>query len=129
MAVLLITHDLGVVAETCSRLLVMYAGRIVETSPAAEFFTQQCHPYGAALLRCLPQVGAEQERLFRIEGSPPDPIHLPPGCRFAPRCHLAQPRCAAEDQVLLPSPLGPQRSVACWRAEELLEQERRHVYA
>lgn len=128
MAILLITHDLGVVAETCSRVVVMYAGRIVETSPADEFFVQQAHPYSAALLRCLPQAGGEQGRLFRIEGAPPDPLRMPPGCRFGPRCPLTQERCRLEDQRLLPSSLGTERQTACWRSDELLEQERRHAF-
>jgi oligopeptide/dipeptide ABC transporter ATP-binding protein len=99
MAVLFITHDLGVVAEQARRVVVMYAGRVVERAPTAALFDAPAHPYAAALLRCVPGEG-EAERLETIEGSVPSPAALPPGCRFAPRCPRAIAACDAADPPL-----------------------------
>ena len=86
-AMLLITHDLGVVARYADRVAVMYAGRIVEAAPARELYAQPRHPYTEALLRSVPRLDSpEDHRLAAIEGQPPDLAHLPPGCAFAPRC-------------------------------------------
>ena len=108
---LLITHDLGVIAETADRLAVMYAGRIVETGPAASVLAAPRHPYTAGLLRSMP--GHSGERLVPIEGQPPSPMALPTGCAFHPRCPVGQgdPRCARNAPVLQPA--GPGRQVAC----------------
>ena len=101
LAVLLITHDLGVVAEVADRVAVMYTGRIVEESPVAELFARPKHPYTEGLLRSVPKLtNAElnkNERLETIEGVVPSPTDLPPGCHFAPRCRHRMPRCTAEE--------------------------------
>ncbi len=97
LAVLLITHDLGVVAETADRVAVMYTGRIVEESPVDELFARPKHPYTEGLLRSVPKLTIEeakkQKRLETIEGTVPSPTQLPPGCHFAPRCPHRMPRC------------------------------------
>lgn len=99
LGVLLITHDLGVVAEVADRVAVMYTGRIVEESPVEELFARPKHPYTEGLLRSVPKLTAEHaakvERLETIEGVVPSPTALPPGCHFAPRCSHRMPRCAA----------------------------------
>jgi oligopeptide/dipeptide ABC transporter ATP-binding protein len=104
LAVLLITHDLGVVAEVADRVAVMYTGRIVEESPVQELFTRPKHPYTEGLLRSVPKLTTEQvakkERLETIEGTVPSPTDLPPGCHFAPRCPYRLPRCT-EEEILL----------------------------
>jgi oligopeptide/dipeptide ABC transporter ATP-binding protein len=101
LAVLLITHDLGVVAEVADRVAVMYTGRIVEESPVEELFARPKHPYTEGLLRSVPKLTSttvvKQERLDTIEGTVPSPTDLPPGCHFAPRCPHRMPRCTAEE--------------------------------
>jgi oligopeptide/dipeptide ABC transporter ATP-binding protein len=101
LAVLLITHDLGVVAEVADRVAVMYTGRIVEESPVEELFARPKHPYTEGLLRSVPKLTGEdvikKERLETIEGVVPSPTDLPPGCHFAPRCPHRMPRCTAEE--------------------------------
>jgi len=102
MSILLITHDLGVVAEVCDRVCVMYAGRIVETARAAQLFKQPRHPYTFGLFQSLPEThAAGEKRLREIRGTVPNPLHWPSGCRFRTRCFKAQPRCAAEDPALV----------------------------
>ena len=100
LAVLLITHDLGVVAEVADRVAVMYTGRIVENSPVEELFARPKHPYTEGLLRSVPRLTsaavAKKERLETIEGTVPSPTELPPGCHFAPRCPYRMPRCTQE---------------------------------
>jgi oligopeptide/dipeptide ABC transporter ATP-binding protein len=97
LAVLLITHDLGVVAEVADRVAVMYTGKIVEESPVEELFERPKHPYTVGLLRSVPKLTAEgvvrKTRLETIEGTVPQPTDLPPGCHFAPRCPHRMPRC------------------------------------
>jgi oligopeptide/dipeptide ABC transporter ATP-binding protein len=97
LAVLLITHDLGVVAEVADRVAVMYTGKIVEESPVDELFARPKHPYTEGLLRSVPKLTSEhvikRERLETIEGTVPRPTDLPPGCHFAPRCSHRMPRC------------------------------------
>jgi oligopeptide/dipeptide ABC transporter ATP-binding protein len=101
LAVLLITHDLGVVAEVADRVAVMYTGRIVEESPVDELFARPKHPYTEGLLRSVPKLSSThviaKERLETIEGVVPRPTDLPPGCHFAPRCPHRMPRCTAEE--------------------------------
>jgi oligopeptide/dipeptide ABC transporter ATP-binding protein len=109
LAFLLITHDLGVVAETADRVAVMYSGQIVEEAPVEELFKSPRHPYTEGLLHAVPRVGAsngtgqqrERKRLETIEGVVPNPQDLPPGCRFAPRCRHAQAECTAGPIALL----------------------------
>ena len=91
--ILLITHDLGVVAETCSRVIVMYAGNIVEEAPVKELFTNPQHPYTEGLIASVPRLGKRLHRLPSIPGSVPDLSVMPEGCRFAPRCKYAQDSC------------------------------------
>jgi oligopeptide/dipeptide ABC transporter ATP-binding protein len=101
MAVLLITHDLGVVAETAHRVAVMYAGRVVEEAGVLELFERPRHPYTAGLLRSRPRLDVGHGRLVPIEGTVPDALHVPAGCAFHPRCPLAVERCKREEPALL----------------------------
>jgi peptide/nickel transport system ATP-binding protein len=116
-AVVLITHDLGVIAETAHRVAVMYAGRIVETAPVAAIFAHPRHPYTRALLNSLPRLDADRERLDPIPGQPASPAALPPGCPFAPRCGHAQARCTESEPAL--RDLGDGQAAACHFAEAL----------
>ena len=119
MALLLITHDLGVVAETCDHVAVMYAGRIVEQAPAAELFARPLHPYTIGLLAARPEHRTGTgEPLAAIPGMVPQPRDFPAGCRFHPRCPFArEPRCTAEPPEL--RPLSPGHLVRCHYAGEL----------
>jgi oligopeptide/dipeptide ABC transporter ATP-binding protein len=110
MAILLITHDLGVVAQFAARVAVMYAGEIVEEAPVRQLFRTPLHPYTRALLRALPRPGV-RGRLGAIEGTVPSPRELPPGCAFSARCGEVLARCAGEPAPLV-TPDG--RSVRCW---------------
>lgn len=96
LAMIIITHDFGIVARICHRVAVMYAGRIVEAADVRTLFRNPAHPYTVALLQSLPRLGAEAGRLFTIGGQPPDLRHLPPGCSFAPRCIRAMDICGRE---------------------------------
>jgi peptide/nickel transport system ATP-binding protein/oligopeptide transport system ATP-binding protein len=118
MAIIVVTHNMGVVAETADRVLVMYAGRIVEEAPVARLFDQPQHPYTRGLLECVPSLEQEHDRLIAIEGTLPDPARRPAGCRFAPRCRYAVPACAASMPPL--APLGDGHSVACIRIGDLV---------
>ncbi len=102
LAVLLITHDLGVVAEVTSRVLVMYGGQIVESAPVRDLFAHPRHPYTEGLLAATPRLGERLERLAVIPGTVPPPTAWPGGCRFHDRCAYAWPRCAAEAPALVP---------------------------
>jgi oligopeptide/dipeptide ABC transporter ATP-binding protein len=101
MSIVLITHDLGVVAETAERVVVMYAGTVVERATALSLFDKPRHPYTAGLFLSLPSLGAESGTLRPIEGSVPDAMNLPDGCRFHPRCPFAMPVCRERDPVLV----------------------------
>ncbi|MGK7871107.1 ABC transporter ATP-binding protein [Falsiroseomonas sp. E2-1-a20] len=103
-AVMLITHDLGLVAEFAQRAVVMYAGRIVEQADVATLFRQPLHPYAEGLLASIPPMDEDVERLRAIEGTVPSPHAMPDGCRFAPRCPQAQAECVAVDPPLIPFP-------------------------
>ncbi len=117
MAVLLITHDLGVVAESAERVAVMYAGQIVEASGSRAIFRQARHPYTAGLLASLPRLGSRGAPLRSIPGQVPDAAHVPAGCRFHPRCPAAVERCRASEPPLFDLEGG--RQSRCWRAEEI----------
>jgi len=122
MSLLLITHDLGVVAETASQVVVMYAGRVVETGPADALFAKPAHPYTRGLLDSVPRpddptAPAPRERLRAIEGIVPDLRALPPGCRFAARCPMRIEACVVREPDLYE--LGPGRSSRCIRAAEV----------
>jgi len=113
-AIILITHDLGVVAELADDVAVMYAGRIVERASVATLFTQPQHPYTVGLLGSIPALDVEQQRLPAIEGLVPNPMDPIAGCRFHPRCPFAIERCRREDPPLIP--VGGEHLAACWRA-------------
>jgi peptide/nickel transport system ATP-binding protein len=102
LAVQLISHDLGVVAEFCERAMVMYAGQAVETAPVDDLFYRPAHPYTAGLLASMPRLGAERDRLPTIPGTMPDLVTPPPGCRFHPRCPYAEEACTTRDPPLEP---------------------------
>jgi len=113
-AIILITHDLGVVAELADDVVVMYAGRIVERATVAALFAEPQHPYTIGLLGSIPRLDIEQDRLAAIEGQVPNPLAPVSGCRFHPRCPFAIERCRIEDPPLLD--LGNGHESACWRA-------------
>jgi peptide/nickel transport system ATP-binding protein len=119
MAIILITHDLGVVAETCERAIVIYAGRKAEEGPVADLFRNPLHPYTRGLLKSVPRLRRDGGggRLSEIPGTVPSPAELGAGCAFARRCPLAVERCRSEAPPLLAA--GPDRLVACWRAGEV----------
>ena len=117
MSVLLITHDLGIVAEVADRVAVMYAGRIVETADVRALFASPRHPYTVGLFDSLPRVGEIRARLRAIPGQVPDPAAFPEGCRFHPRCPLAIDRCRSEVPLL--REISPGHASACHRAEEV----------
>jgi peptide/nickel transport system ATP-binding protein len=115
MAMVLISHDLGVVAENCDRVAVMYAGRIVEQAPANQLFADPVHPYAQGLIGALPPLDGPRRRLTAIPGTVPDPASMPSGCAFAPRCGLAAEPCGHAAPSL--APIADSRAVACVRAE------------
>jgi oligopeptide/dipeptide ABC transporter ATP-binding protein len=117
MAIMIITHNMGVIAETADRVLVMYAGRIVEQAAAADLFDRPMHPYTHGLLDCVPTMAQERVRLLAIPGSLPEPSRRPAGCRFAPRCSHAVDGCRAGVPVLAEQAAG--HAVACIRAHEI----------
>jgi peptide/nickel transport system ATP-binding protein/oligopeptide transport system ATP-binding protein len=114
MAILLITHDLGVVAEVCDRVVVMYAGQVVESGSVHEIFADPRHPYTRGLLGSLPSVEAPGQRLVSIPGTVPNPTAWPAGCRFADRCELAGEGCQEPQPLVMLD--GPDRAARCWRA-------------
>lgn len=116
MALVLVTHDLGIVAETCDRVVVMYAGRIVEAGTVATVFHRPVHPYTEALLAALPRIGERRKRLSQIRGEPPQLARLPGGCSFWPRCEKAQEVCRSAYPPTRSMSSG--REVACWFAAE-----------
>jgi peptide/nickel transport system ATP-binding protein len=124
LAVLWVTHDLGVAAQFVQRLAVMYSGRMVEVGPTSAVFAEPQHPYTAALLAAVPSTAGERSALGQIPGSPPDPAALPPGCTFAPRCHQARPVCAEREPALEPRPGGVRAACfvppAQWSARQWL---------
>jgi oligopeptide/dipeptide ABC transporter ATP-binding protein len=112
MSMILISHDLGVVARICDRAIVMYAGRVVEEAPIEALFADPQHPYTLGLLRSIPKPGQTIEELSIIEGSPPDQRHLPPGCAFAPRCAYKIARC--EEEIPDTRFVSPGHLKRCW---------------
>ena len=117
MAVVMITHNMGVVAEFADRVMVMYAGRAVEQAPVEALFDSPRHPYTRGLLESIPSIEDERERLATIPGSLPDPRNLPPGCRFEPRCGFAADICRASLPELVN--VGSDHASACLRQEVL----------
>jgi oligopeptide/dipeptide ABC transporter ATP-binding protein len=114
LALIFITHNLGIVAKMCDQLAVMYAGRVVESGPVSRIFNDPVHPYTRALLSSIPRMSEGRRRLSAIDGQPPDLAALPPGCAFAPRCPQAFARCRAE----APPEFAPEpgRTARCWLA-------------
>lgn len=111
-SVMLVTHDMGVIAETCDRVAVMYAGRIVEVGPVHDVIHAPAHPYTAGLMGSIPAMDGERERLAQIEGAMPRLNAIPPGCAYHPRCPHVEPRCRAERPELMDA--GATHA-ACWR--------------
>ena len=114
-AVMLITHDMGVIAETCDRVAVLYAGRIAEIGPVHEVINHPAHPYTAGLMAAIPDIAIERERLFQIDGAMPRLNAIPPGCAFNPRCPKTFDRCIQQRPDLLTA--GKTRA-ACWLHDE-----------
>ncbi|SFS65293.1 ABC transporter ATP-binding protein [Marininema halotolerans] len=112
-AILMITHDLGVVAEMCSRVVVMYAGQVVEEADVNTLFSNPKHPYTAGLLRSIPQLDKRSDRLYSIPGNVPNPRQMPTGCRFAPRCEHVQSICLDREPPLFHITTGDHTS-RCW---------------
>ena len=112
LAMIFITHNIGIVAKMCDKVVVMYAGKLVERAPVRTIFNQPAHPYTEALLNAMPKLTDKTERLWSIEGQPPDPANLPPGCAFSPRCHKV------EDRFRLEAPpefqVGEDHYARCW---------------
>ncbi len=113
LAIIFVTHDFGIVAKMCDQVAVMYAGKVVELADVRELFEHPLHPYTKALLESVPAVDERITRLYSIEGQPPLLYNLPPGCRFAPRCAVAEARCHT-DYPPEAEP-GPGHRVSCWR--------------
>jgi oligopeptide/dipeptide ABC transporter ATP-binding protein len=113
-AIILITHDLGVIAELAQEVLVMYAGAVVERAPVETLFAEPQHPYTVGLLGSIPKLHEEQERLATIEGMVPNPLDMPRGCRFNPRCPFAIAICREKEPPL--GEVRPGHFSACWRA-------------
>jgi oligopeptide/dipeptide ABC transporter ATP-binding protein len=115
-AMIFISHDMATVARVCDRVAVMYAGLIIEHAPIAAFLRAPVHPYSRALIGIMESARIGGPRLDRIEGSPPDPRSLPPGCAFAPRCGFAMDHCRVEAPP--EASVGPGHQVRCWLAEQ-----------
>ena len=117
MALVLVSHDMGIIAETADRVAVMYAGRIVELAPTAAIFEAPAHPYTQGLLRSIPRLEGRSTALAAIPGQPPDLARLPPGCAFAERCPLATAECRRAPIAL--RQVGPDHLAACLYPERV----------
>ena len=128
MSIMLITHDLGVVAENADDVVVMYASKIAETADVNSIFADPLHPYTKGLLRSLPKLGQVADRLETIDGVVPDPLHFPAGCKFHPRCSIGgdDPRCKTIEPEL--RQVKPDRYAACWYIENYQTQEEAKEY-
>jgi oligopeptide/dipeptide ABC transporter ATP-binding protein len=123
-AIVLITHNMALVASLCERVIVMYAGRIVEQGPVEQIFDSPQHPYTWSLLRSVPRVDvARAERLVSIKGLPPDLVRMPPGCKFHPRCRFKVERCEREEPPL--GEVGPDQVARCWVLMRNVPEEKR----
>jgi len=121
-AIMLITHNMALVASLCSRVIVMYAGRVVEEGPVQQIFKDPQHPYTWSLLRSVPRVDeVRRQRLVSISGLPPDLVRMPPGCKFHPRCAFREDRCSEEEPPL--GEVGPQQIARCWVLMRNVPQE------
>ncbi|MBT2376341.1 ABC transporter ATP-binding protein [Streptomyces sp. ISL-111] len=119
MGLILITHDLGVVADVADKIAVMYAGRIVETAPVHEIYKAPAHPYTKGLLRSIPRLDQKGQELYAIKGLPPNLLHIPPGCAFNPRCPMARDVCRSDVPPLYE--VDEQRRSACHFWKETLD--------
>ncbi|MFE2425234.1 ABC transporter ATP-binding protein [Streptomyces sp. NPDC059373] len=119
MGLILITHDLGVVADVADYIAVMYAGRIVETAPVHEIYRRPAHPYTKGLLASIPRLDQKGQELYAIKGLPPNLLHIPPGCAFNPRCPMAQAVCRTDEPPLYD--VSPTRASACHFWKECLD--------
>ena len=116
MALIMVTHDLSIVAEICDRVAIMYAGRVVETGSVRRVYEHPGHPYTQALMQAIPKLGQKKKRLFQIEGEPPNPANLPTGCYFHPRCHKAMDICRLEYPPVFN--IREDGYAACWLLKE-----------
>src|ERR671930_1549195 len=116
LAMIFITHNLGIVARMCDRVAVMYAGRMVEAGPIRQIFNAPAHPYTKALLESIPKLGDGRERLTAIDGQPPDPANPPTGCAFHPRCPRVMDRC--RDEAPPEVAVGESQTARCWLAAD-----------
>jgi oligopeptide/dipeptide ABC transporter ATP-binding protein len=114
MGLIMVTHDLGVIAETVDRVVVMYGGRVMEEGPVQAIFDAPAHPYTKALLRSVPGQTPGRHRLIEISGASPSPVNPPIGCPFHPRCSVADEQCKETPNF---APLGNNRNAACWRLQ------------
>jgi oligopeptide/dipeptide ABC transporter ATP-binding protein len=121
MSIVLVTHDLGIIAETCDRMAVLYSGRIMETGPVETILERPAHPYTLGLINSVPQARHARQRLAAIPGTPPDPLALPPGCRFAPRCTLVSQDCLSELPEL--RSLTTDHATACIHSHAVVRSE------
>jgi peptide/nickel transport system ATP-binding protein len=119
MGVILITHDLGVVAEVCTRVVVMYLGQVVEEADVESLFENPLHPYTQGLMKAVPTIDRDRsEKLYVIKGMVPSLHHVPNGCRFAPRCQYADSKCTAEAPPL--QEFTGDHKVRCWHYEKTI---------
>ena len=125
-AIVLITHDLGVVAGLCDQVVVMYGGRVMEQGSAQQLFKTASHPYTLGLLKAVPRMDRDDESLLAIPGAPPNMAHLPQGCPFSPRCSLADAQCQTQLAPLQPMPDAPQHLRACHRDSAIVHRELAH---
>jgi len=119
-SILLITHDLGIVAQVAQRVVVMYGGKVVEEAPVSRLFLEPKHPYTAQLLKSIPSINKRKERLYVIEGMVPHPLEMPNGCSFHPRCHVSKSICQIEEPSLVV--FDDEIKVRCWKYFDLKEE-------
>ncbi len=117
LTIVLITHNIGVVAELADRVAVMYAGRLVELSDVEPLFLETMHPYSQGLLRSVPNISLDETELYQMQGAPPSLLDLPSGCSFHPRCPSIMPQCSQQEPTIIEA--APQHEVACWLHGEI----------
>ncbi|WP_411431298.1 ABC transporter ATP-binding protein [Sinorhizobium meliloti] len=120
MALVLISHDLGMVAEMTERVMVMYCGRVVEDSPTSDLFDTPAHPYTRGLIDAIPSIDGPVQRMLAIPGSVPSPDRLPPGCAFAPRCTVAGPECQRAVPAMIGAGTDERHRAACVKLDDIL---------
>jgi peptide/nickel transport system ATP-binding protein len=123
MSIIMITHDLGVIAEVTDRVVVMYAGKVVEYADVHTLFKEPRHPYSWGLMNAIPRLDEEKEKLYNIPGVVPDPLDFPEGCRFNTRCPFATDKCKTEEPPL--EEVEEKHFAACWHIDKLLEEIKR----